>query len=144
MIDFGGYLKKRLSSDPGLDVFGRFTHSVWRPSKRLLDHTGEMINQQQIFHLIDEQITSYKTIMTKAKQISKSKEKSVIIIKGGPGTGKSVIALEVMGELSRKGINVVHATGSSAFTKTLRKIVGKKAEKFYKFFFIFDIFFFNF
>lgn len=55
-------------------------------------------------------------------------------MKGGPGTGKSVIALEVMGELLRQGKKVVHATGSSAFTNTLRKIVGVRARNLFKFF----------
>ncbi len=57
-----------------------------------------------------------------------------MIVKGGPGTGKSVIALEVMGELLRQGKKVVHATGSSAFTNTLRKIVGVRARSLFKFF----------
>ena len=54
--------------------------------------------------------------------IAKSKNKSVIIVRGGPGTGKSVIALNVLAELASKKIPVFHATGSSAFTNTLRKI----------------------
>lgn len=134
MTKLGQYLKEKLSSGDGLDVFGRFSHSILRPSKKLLEHTGEMINKQQIFHLIDEQITAYKAIMTQAKKLAKSQEKAVIIIKGGPGTGKSVIALEVMGELLRMKKNVVHATGSSAFTNTLRKILGIRAAKQFKFF----------
>lgn len=134
IIDLGKYLETKLSSDPGLEVFGRFTFSILRPTKRLMDHTGDMINKQQIFHLIDEQITSYKVIMHRAKNLAKSKEKSIIIVKGGPGTGKSVIALEVMGELLRKGVNVVHATGSSAFTNTLRNILGTRAANQFKFF----------
>ena len=134
IIDLGEYLKEKLSSDPGLEVFGRFNRSILRPSKKLMDHTGDMINQQQIFNLIDEQMTSYNAIMHQAKNLAKLEEKSVIIIRGGPGTGKSVIALEVMGELLRKGINVVHATGSSAFTNTLRKILGIRAANQFKFF----------
>jgi DUF2075 family protein len=58
----------------------------------------------------------------------------MVIVKGGPGTGKSVIALEVMGELMRRGQVVFHATGSSAFTNTLRQIVGIRAKKLFKFF----------
>jgi predicted ATP-dependent serine protease len=54
--------------------------------------------------------------MHKARELAKSRQKSVVIVKGGPGTGKSVIALEVMGELLRMKKTVVHATGSSAFT----------------------------
>src|SRR3990170_6406997 len=93
-----------------------------------------MINKQQIFHLIEEQQTAYNTIMSKAKKIAKIKEKAVIIVRGGTGTGKSVIALEVMGELLRSGKNVVHATGSSAFTNTLRKLLGIRSAKQFKFF----------
>ena len=85
------------------EVFNRFVTSPIRPSRKLLEHTKQMINEQQIFNLIDDQIAAYNKIMHEAKKLSKSKDKSVIIVKGGPGTGKSVIALEVMGELLRQG-----------------------------------------
>ncbi len=133
-IQLGKYLKEKLAVEDGLEVLGKFTHSILKPSKKLLEHTREMINQQQIFNLIDEQITAYNTIMNKAKKLSESKEKSVIIVQGGPGTGKSVLALEVMGELLRKGKAVYHATGSSAFTNTLRNILGTRSANLFKFF----------
>ena len=136
-IKLGTYLKEKLSMGDGLDVFGRFTHSILRPSKKLLDHTSDMINKQQIFNLIDEQITAYNAIMSKAKKLARTNEKAVIIVKGGPGTGKSVIALEVMGELLRQGKNVYHATGSSAFTNTLRNILGMRARERFRFFYHF-------
>lgn len=134
MINLGNYLKEKLSKGKGLEVLERFNLSILKPSPKLLDHTGDMINKQQIFHLIEEQQTAYNIIMSKAKKIAKSKEKAVIIVRGGPGTGKSVIALEVMGELLRSGKNVVHATGSSAFTNTLRKILGIRSAKQFQFF----------
>src|SRR3989344_4239074 len=134
LLELSNYLREKLSKGKGLEVLERFSLSVFKPSRRLLDHTGDMINTQQIFHLIDDQQTAYNTIMSKAKKLAINKEKSAIIVRGGPGTGKSVIALEVMGELLRKGKNVVHATGSSAFTNTLRKILGIRAAKQFKFF----------
>jgi DUF2075 family protein len=115
-------------------VFNRFIRSTVRPSKKLLEHTGAMINQRQIFTLIDDQIAAYNAIMHRARQLAKSRQKSVVIVKGGPGTGKSVIALEVMGELLRMKKTVVHATGAAAFTNTLRKIVGARAKGLFKFF----------
>ncbi|HQB65083.1 MAG TPA: DUF2075 domain-containing protein [Fibrobacteraceae bacterium] len=131
------YLKAHLEGGEGQLLYKRFTGSPIGPTKKLLDHTSEMINKRQIFNLIDEQITAYNAIMHKAKQLVKTKQKSVIIVKGGPGTGKSVIALEVMGELLRQGRKVFHATGSSAFTNTLKKIVGVRAKSMFKFFFNF-------
>jgi len=135
--ELGTYLKDRLKNGSGIEVFNRFINSPVRPSKKLLDHTGDMINKQQVFTLIDDQIAAYNAIMYKAKQLSKTGTKSIVIVKGGPGTGKSVIALEVMGELMRLGKVVYHATGSSAFTNTLRKIVGRRASNLFKFFFNF-------
>jgi uncharacterized protein len=51
--------------------------------------------------------------------------KSVVIVSGGPGSGKSVIALSLLGEDNRRGRSAVHATGSRSFTQTLRKVAGK-------------------
>jgi uncharacterized protein len=132
--NLGIYLRERLNQGNGLEVYGRFVTSPIRPSKRLLEHTSQMINKRQIFNLIDDQIAAYNSIMHKARTLSKSVRKSAVIVKGGPGTGKSVIALEVMGELMRQGKTVFHATGSSAFTNTLRKIVGSRAQRLFKFF----------
>ncbi|MEK6973828.1 MAG: DNA/RNA helicase domain-containing protein [Nanoarchaeota archaeon] len=132
--DLGQYLSKRLSQGDGLEVFNHFIKSPIKPSKKLLEHTKEMINKQQIFNLIDDQIPAYNAIMHKAMALSSSKKKSIIIVKGGPGTGKSVIALEVMAELMRKGKMVYHATGSSAFTNTLRNILGARLKSQFKFF----------
>ena len=133
-VDLGRYLKERLQNGGGHLVFERFAGSSIRPSKKLLDHTNEMIHKQQIFSLIDDQIAAYNSIMYKAGQLAKTNKKSVVIVKGGPGTGKSVIALEVMGELLRQNKTVMHATGSSAFTNTLRKVVGVRAKNLFKFF----------
>lgn len=130
----GVYLQKRLAGGSGAEVFGRFVRSTVKPSKKLLAHTGDMINERQIFTLIDDQIAAYNAIMHRAKDLARAQRKSVVIVKGGPGTGKSVIALEVMGELLRQGRSVMHATGSSAFTNTLRKIVGSRAKALFKFF----------
>lgn len=135
--ELGEYLKQRLRNGAGEEVFSRFITSRVRPSKKLIEYTSEMIHKQQVFTLIDDQIAAYNAIMHKVKDLSRSHKKSVIIVKGGPGTGKSVIALEVMGELMRQGKMVFHATGSSAFTNTLRKIVGARARKLFKFFYDF-------
>jgi hypothetical protein len=130
----GIYLGQRLATGDGFDAFGRFITSTVRPSRKLLEHTSEMINKQQIFNLIDDQIAAYNSIMHKAKKLAQTKKKSMVIVKGGPGTGKSVIALETMGELMRQGRTVYHATGSNAFTNTLRKLVGVRARSLFKFF----------
>ncbi len=128
------YLKERLSSGNGLEVFNRFTNSPVGPTKKLLEHTSQMIKGQNVFNLLEDQLAAYYAILDRAKKASKLKEKCVIIVSGGPGTGKSVIALNVIAELLSKGQTVFHATGSAAFTSTLRKIVGTRAASMFKYF----------
>jgi DUF2075 family protein len=128
------YLKKRLKAGSGLELFNRFRNADIKPSKKLVSHAREMINGQKAFHLLDDQITANNAIIDRAKKCVKAKGKSVIVIQGGPGTGKSVIALNAIAELLNKGLTVYHATGSKSFTTTLRRIVGRRADKLFRYF----------
>jgi uncharacterized protein len=132
--ELAAYLRARLSSRQGLEVFNRFSSSRLGPTKKLLDHTSKMIKGQKVFNLIEDQLAAYYAILDRAKKASKLKNKCVIIVRGGPGTGKSVIALNVIAELLSKGQVVFHATGSAAFTSTLKKIVGSRAASMFKYF----------
>jgi uncharacterized protein len=134
MQALGKYLKSRIGKGRGTEIFNRFAMSKIAPSKKLLEHTAKTIKGEPVFNLIDDQIVAYNTIVDRAKKCSKLKQKSVIIVRGGPGTGKSVIALNVLAELLSKDLTVFHATGSKAFTTTLRKIVGTRAANHFKYF----------
>ncbi len=134
------YLRTKLGEGRGLEIFSRFTGSRIGPSKKLLEHTRRMIEGQAAFNLIEDQIAAYNTILDRAKKSTKLAKKSVIIVRGGPGTGKSVIALNVISELLSKKIEVFHATGSAAFTTTLRTIVGSRAASLFKYFNSFSAF----
>jgi len=72
--------------------------------------------------------------MASARKGIGDRRKTVIIIKGGPGTGKSVIAINLMADLLLAGYNAHYATGSKAFTETLRKIIGNRGAIQFKYF----------
>lgn len=133
-VELGEYLVRRLAKGGGLEIFNRFVDSGIGPSKKLIEFTKHMIEGQRVFNLVGEQITANNTIIDRAKKASKSAGKTVIIVEGGPGTGKSVIALNSVAELLSKGLVVFHATGSRAFTSTVRKIVGQRVSSFFKYF----------
>ena len=99
-----------------------------------MEHANKVVKDQKLFCLIDDQIAAYNTIVDRAKKAAKLQKKTVIIVNGGPGTGKSAIALNSLAELLSKNITTYHATGSKAFTTTLRKIVGPRADKLFKYF----------
>jgi DUF2075 family protein len=118
------FLKTRLRDGSGLDVLNRIEDGKYRPSKKLMDHVANVIKGKPEYILLDEQLVAYDRVMASAQKGIGDRRKTVIIIKGGPGTGKSVIAINLMADLLLAGYNAHYATGSKAFTETLRKIIG--------------------
>jgi len=128
------YLVDKLERGEGIDVLRRVEESEYRPSKKLMDHVGKMIKGKSEYILLDEQLIVYDAVLSCAKKGFHDKQNTVIIIKGGPGTGKSVIAINLMADLLLKGYNAHYATGSRAFTETLRKIIGSRGSVQFKYF----------
>jgi DUF2075 family protein/phage repressor protein C with HTH and peptisase S24 domain len=132
--DLKDYLYGRLMKGDGLRILKQIEESRYRPSKKLMDHVGNIIKGKSEYILLDEQLIVYDTVLSCAKKGFHDKQKAVIIIKGGPGTGKSVIAINLMADLLLKGYNAHYATGSRAFTGTLREIIGTRGSAQFKFF----------
>lgn len=128
------YLVYRLANGNGLNVLKKVEESKYRPSKKLMDHVGNIIKNKSEYVLLDEQLIVYDKVLSCAKRGFQDKQKAVIIVKGGPGTGKSVIAINLMADLLLKGYNAHYATGSKAFTETLRKIIGQRGSAQFKYF----------
>ena len=128
------FLKARLQGGEGLEVLGRVEDGKYRPSKKLMDHVGNVIKGKPEYVLLDEQLVAYDRVMASARKGIGDRRKTVVIIKGGPGTGKSVIAINLMADLLLAGYNAHYATGSKAFTETLRKIIGDRGSVQFKYF----------
>lgn len=132
--DLKDYLTSKLQNGKGIEVLNRIENSRYRPSKKLMDHIGNIIRHNSEYILLDEQLIVYDKVLSCAKAGFHDNKKVVIIIKGGPGTGKSVIAINLMADLSFNGHNAHYATGSKAFTETLRKIIGRRGSVQFKYF----------
>jgi hypothetical protein len=121
-------LTKLLDTDPttGPDsgrAADELLNAYTEPSKQLLKHAAAEIKDREQFVLLDEQQVAYRVVEQAVEVADRDNTKTVVVVIGGPGSGKSVIALSLLGNLGRKGRTVLHATGSSSFTNTLRKIV---------------------
>jgi uncharacterized protein len=116
-------LRSLLSTDPATRPDARraadaLLGAAVEPSKQLLKHAAEEVRLRERFVLLDEQQVAY-SIVEQAVQLAKDENtKTAVIVLGGPGSGKSVVALSLLGDLSRAGRRVLHATGSSSFTPT--------------------------
>ena len=128
------FLLARVSGKGASAAADDFLQARTRPSKQLLNHVQEQIQGHDAFTLLDEQLVAFEFVRRAVEQARRSNHKKVVIVKGGPGTGKSVIATAIIGDLAKRGYNVSHATGSRSFTTTLREKVGSRAGTLFRYF----------
>lgn len=120
------FLQSRLAPTAGHKAADDFLTSRVAPSRQLLSVAAEEIQSREQFVLIDQQQVAHSLVTRAVEKARAGDGKTVVIVTGGPGSGKSVIALSLLGELSRRGYPTVHATGSKAFTETLRRVAAKR------------------
>jgi DUF2075 family protein len=123
--DFLDYLRDQFRPDQGVGAADRLLTSAVRPSKQLMKLAASEIKDREQFTLLDEQRLAYEIVLHAVDKARRSDAKEVVVITGGPGSGKSVIALSLLGELNRRGYSALHATGSRSFTQTMRQHVGR-------------------
>ncbi|GAA4399447.1 DUF2075 domain-containing protein [Tsukamurella soli] len=99
------------------------------PSQQLLTVAAEEVRERQVFHLLGDQRLAVDLVLHDVEQARGADLKRVVIVTGGPGSGKSAIALALLGDLARQGRTVLHATGSRSFTTTLRQVAGARAPR---------------
>ncbi len=119
------FLRSRLAPISGAASADQFLASRIAPSRQLLALAAAEIQTREQFVLLDEQQVAFSLVLAAVERARAGNGKTVVVVSGGPGSGKSVIALSLLGEMSRRGYAAIHATGSKAFTETLRRVAGK-------------------
>jgi DUF2075 family protein len=126
---FLDFLRSRLAPVSGADSADHLLRGKARPSRQLMKVAATEVKERTQFTLLDEQHTAFRAVLHAVERAHESDHKTAVIISGGPGSGKSVIALSLLGQLFRDGISTLHATGSKAFTTTMRKVAGKRNKR---------------
>jgi DUF2075 family protein len=92
------FIKKYVKTGDEGETIYEIEHGEIRPSKALADSLLSMLKGNQEFVLIDEQKLVYETVLAAARK--ETEKKTVIIVEGGPGTGKSVVAINLLVQLN--------------------------------------------
>ena len=102
----GSFVQKTVGGGNGEGIMQLLADGKVVPSKGLADAVCQMFDdvKSQAFTLIDEQKTAYETIMRAVRKDVK-KQKRCVIISGGPGTGKSVVAVTALVNILREFVN---------------------------------------
>lgn len=135
--EFRDFLRSFFTPESGASAADALLGSKIAPSKQLMALAAEEVQTREMFVLLDEQRDAFEYVRHAVASAHRRNTKTAVVVSGGPGSGKSVIALSLMGELAREGWTVVHATGSQSFTQTLRKVAAKgspRARKAFQYF----------
>ena len=107
------FIKKFVKYGDHSKILYRIDNGKIRPSKSLADSLKSMLKGNQEFIMIDDQKVVYENALDLAIR-SNVQNKNVLIVEGGPGTGKSVVAINLLVELTKRGIMSQYVTKTSA------------------------------
>lgn len=119
------FIKKFIKKGDQSKVIYKIDHGKIKPSKSLQDNIASMIKGNQEFVMIDDQKVAYEEILYYSRQCVKDGKKRTIIVEGGPGTGKTVIAINLLAKLTNEEQVVQYTSKNSAPRNVyLRKLKG--------------------
>ena len=94
-------------------IMYRIDHGKIRPSKNLADQLSSMLAGNDEFVMIDNQKVVFESALKLARESSET-NKNVLIVEGGPGTGKTVVAINLLVELTKKQLVAKYISRNSA------------------------------
>lgn len=116
------FVTKRSSSG---DLLYKIDNGRIRPSKALQDCLVSLMKGNEEFILLDDQAVVFDMCKKIMDQCLKDMKKRTIVIQGGPGTGKSVLAVNLLKEFISKGLNASYCTKNSAPREAYQKLLAK-------------------
>ena len=96
------FIKKSIRIGDNKELIYKIDSGRIKPSKSLQDSIAKMLKGNREFIMLDEQKVVYEEILNESRQSVKDDKKRVVIVKGGPGTGKSVVAVNLLAELTKE------------------------------------------
>ena len=108
------FIRQHIKHGDKGETLYRIEHGVIKPSKNLADALSGLLKGKREFTLIDEQKLVYETAISLTDQAKKSIGKRVLIVNGGPGTGKTVVAINLLVKLTEKEYICQYVSKNSA------------------------------
>lgn len=108
------FIKKYIFEGDDRETLYKIENGKIRPSKRLQDSLNKMLQGNKEFNMIDEQKVIYEDAIRMAIDTLSANEKNVLVVQGGPGTGKSVLAINLLVELTNRNMTCFYVTKNAA------------------------------
>jgi len=125
------YIKEHIVKGDNKEVLYFVDNGKIRPSKSLQNSISKMLQGNREFIMIDEQKVVYEEIIRISELCQKDGRKRTVICTGGPGTGKTVIAINLLAELTQRNQLVQYVSKNSAprqvYLKKLKGVLKKSS-----------------
>ena len=108
------FIKKYIHTGDAKQTLYYIDNGEIRPSKSLQDALSAMLRGKEEFILIDEQKIVYEQMLSFARRSKEDGKKRVFIVQGGPGTGKTVVAINLLVQLINDDQVCAYVTKNSA------------------------------
>lgn len=115
------FIKRNIHTGDNKELIYKIDSGRIKPSKSLQDSIAKMLKGNREFIMLDEQKVVYEEILSEARCSAKDGKKRVVIVKGGPGTGKSVVAVNLLAELTKEDQFCQYVSKNSAPRNVYRK-----------------------
>ncbi|QHX35751.1 hypothetical protein STIUS_v1c01960 [Spiroplasma sp. TIUS-1] len=120
------FINENISLSDDSNLFEAIDKEDRKPSKSLIDYAGGMLKGNKEFVLLDTQKVIYEECLLLSKKTNEHKKK-VLIIKGGPGTGKTVLAFNLLSTMLRDGLNAKYVSKNSSLRDVFKdKVASNK------------------
>ena len=113
VLKLSDFIKRFVRHGDPTDIMYRIEHGRIRPSKTIADSIAKMIAGHQEFVMIDDQKVVFERTMEIIRNASENR-KQVVVVRGGPGTGKSVVAIQLTAMLTAEQRLVQYVSKNSA------------------------------
>ncbi len=124
------FIKQHVKYGDQSKILYRIDNGRIRPSKMLSDSLESMLAGNEEFVMIDDQKVAFEYVMDAVEHTPEDKKK-VIIVEGGPGTGKSVIAVNLLVKLTGKEYVTSYVTKNAAPKKVYKAKLSGDVKKSY-------------
>ena len=114
VIKLRDFIKKYIETGDDGNILYEIDNGKIRPSKMLQDSLRNMLKGNKEFYMIDNQKIVYEYALKNAIDTVSANDKNVMIVRGGPGTGKSVLAVNLLVELNNRNMTCFYVTKNAA------------------------------
>ena len=112
--DLRSFLERFIKKGDRGETMFALENGTLKPSKSLQDVLASMMRGNPEFVLLDTQKVIHEEILHQARTIAKGGDKRTIIVRGGPGTGKTVLAVNLLSEITSMGLASLYVSKNAA------------------------------